>query len=84
MTGRIDLAQAEAVLDLIRARTAKGAQMALNQASGELSKYVGELREELLDIMVQAEAAIDFPEEEIELLQRHRLVENILGLSDKN
>ncbi|MGZ8482863.1 MAG: tRNA uridine-5-carboxymethylaminomethyl(34) synthesis GTPase MnmE [Candidatus Binatia bacterium] len=80
---RVDLTQAEAVLDLIRARTAKGAQLALNQASGELSKHVGELREELLDIMVQVEAAIDFPEEEIELLQRHRLVEKILALVTK-
>ena len=84
MNGRVDLAQAEAVLDLIRARTAKGARLALNQASGELSKYVGELREELLDIMVQVEAAIDFPEEEIELLQRHRLVATILALVHKN
>ncbi len=83
LNGRVDLAQAEAVLDLIRARTAKGAQLALNQASGELSKHVGELREELLDIMVQVEAAIDFPEEEIELLQRHRLVEKILALVTK-
>ncbi len=83
LNGRVDLAQAEAVLDLIRARTAKGAQLALHQASGELSKYVGELREELLDIMVQVEAAIDFPEEEIELLQRHRLVEKILALVTK-
>lgn len=83
LNGRVDLAQAEAVLDLIRARTAKGAQLALDQANGELSKYVGELREELLDIMVQVEAAIDFPEEEIELLQRHRLVEKILALVTK-
>jgi tRNA modification GTPase len=83
LNGRVDLAQAEAVLDLIRARTATGAQLALNQASGELSKYVGELREELLDIMVQVEAAIDFPEEEIELLQRHRLVAKISALVTK-
>ena len=83
LNGRVDLAQAEAVLDLIRARTAKGAQLALNQASGELSKYVGELREELLDILVQVEAAIDFPEEEIELLQRHHLIETISVLVKK-
>ena len=83
LNGRVDLAQVEAVLDLIRARTAKGAQMALNQASGELSKYIAELREELLDIMVQVEAAIDFPEEEIELLQRHLLVAKIFALATK-
>ena len=83
LNGRVDLAQAEAVLDLIRARTAKAAQLALNQASGELSKYVGELREELLDILVQVEASIDFPEEEIELLQRPHLIKKITALIDK-
>jgi tRNA modification GTPase len=83
LNGRVDLAQAEAVLDLIRARTVKGARIALNQASGELSKYVGELREELLDTLVQVEAAIDFPEEEIELLQRHYLIEKIKALIKK-
>src|SRR6185295_1981288 len=83
LNGRVDLAQAEAVLDLIRARTTKGAQLALNQASGELSKYVGELREELLDILVQVEAAIDFPEEEIELLQRHQVIEKINAFVNK-
>lgn len=83
LNGRVDLAQAEAVLDLIRARTAKGAQLALNQAGGELSKYVGELREELLDILVQVEAAIDFPEEEIELLQRHHLIQTVSVLVKK-
>lgn len=82
LNGRIDLAQAEAVLDLIRARTVQGAQLALNQAGGELSKYVGQLREELLDILVQLEAAIDFPEEEIELLQRHHLIAKINALID--
>jgi tRNA modification GTPase len=83
LNGKLDLAQAEAVLDLIRARTAKGAELALNQASGSLSKHVGELREELLDILVQVEAAIDFPDEDIELLQRPKLVKKILALADK-
>jgi tRNA modification GTPase len=67
LNGKLDLAQAEAVLDLIRARTAKGAELALSQASGALSKHVGGLREVLLDILVQVEAAIDFPDEDIEL-----------------
>ena len=83
LNGRIDLAQAEAVLDLIRAPTIKGAELALNQMSGELSQFVVELREELLDILVQVEAAIDFPEEEIELLQRQQLIAKVDRLSDK-
>ena len=77
LNGRMDLSQAEAVLDLIRARTDKSAQLALNQAGGELSKWVHALREELLDILVQVEAAIDFPEEEIDLLKRQELTQEI-------
>ncbi|MGH7774942.1 MAG: tRNA uridine-5-carboxymethylaminomethyl(34) synthesis GTPase MnmE [Candidatus Binatia bacterium] len=83
LNGRLDLAQAEAVLDLIRARTDKGMRLALGQVRGELSKWVGELREELLDILVQVEAAIDFPEEEIELLQREELAAKIEALRKK-
>ena len=83
LNGRVDLSQAEAVLDLIRARTEKSANLALGQARGTLSHWVGELREELLDILVQVEAAIDFPEEEIELLQRRELVGKITALKSK-
>jgi tRNA modification GTPase len=83
LNGRLDLSQAEAVLDLIRARTEKSAGLALNQSDGALSQWVGELREELLDILVQVEAAIDFPEEEIELLRRHELTRKIELLIDK-
>lgn len=83
LNGRLDLTQAEAVLDLIRARTDKAASLALEQANGALSRWVGELREQLIDILVQVEAAIDFPEEEIELLRRDELVRKTRALSAK-
>jgi tRNA modification GTPase len=83
LNGRVDLSQAEAVLDLIRARTERSAGLALSQVSGALSSWVDELREELLDILVQVEAAIDFPEEEIELLREHELIEKLAILSKK-
>jgi len=83
LNGRLDLAQAEGVLDLIRAQTDKSADLALHQAGGELSKWVGELREELLEILVQIAAAIDFPEEEIELLQRSALIKKIDRLREQ-
>ena len=83
LNGRIDLAQAEAVLDLIHARTDKAVQLAHNQAEGGLSKWVRELREDLLEILVQVEAAIDFPEEEIELLQRPELIQKVGALQSK-
>ncbi len=83
LNGRLDLAQAEAVLDLISARTDKGIELALNQVGGGFSKWTRELREELLAILVQIEAAIDFPEEEIELLQRSDLTAKIERLRQK-
>jgi tRNA modification GTPase len=83
LNGRLDLAQAEAVLDLIVARTEKGADLALSQIKGELSNWIGDLREQLLDILAQVEAAIDFPEEEIELLERPALVAKIDALRAK-
>jgi tRNA modification GTPase len=83
LNGRLDLAQAEAVLDLIHARTDQGLRLALGQVRGELSKWVGELREELLDVLVQVEAAIDFPEEEVELLERDQLAAKIEVLREK-
>ena len=83
LNGRLDLTQAEAVLDLIRARTDKSAELALQQARGELSNWVHELREELIDILVQVEAAIDFPEEEIELCRRRELIDKISALATK-
>ena len=83
LNGKLDLAQAEAVLDLIRAKTARGAELALSQVSGALSIHVSELREELLDILVQVEAAIDFPDEDIEVLQNPKLVEKVYRLAKK-
>ena len=83
LNGRMDLSQAEAVLDLIRARTEKGLQLAVQNAEGVLSKWVGALRQELIGILVQVEAAIDFPEEDIELLKRAALTSRITALREK-
>ena len=83
LNGRMDLSQAEAVLDLIRARTDKGIELAVQNAEGSLSKWVGDLREALINILVQVEAAIDFPEEEIELLNRYALIDRITTLREK-
>jgi tRNA modification GTPase len=83
LNGRLDLAQAEAVLDVIQASTETGMKLAVQQMHGGLSKWVTGLREELLDILAQVEAAIDFPEEDIELLQREELVQKIVNLREK-
>src|SRR5215468_2606675 len=80
LNGRLDLAQAEGVLDLIAARTERGADLALSQIKGEFSSWIADLREQLLDILAQVEAAIDFPEEEIEFLERPALIAKIDSL----
>ncbi len=63
LTGRLDLAQAEAVLDIIHARTDEAMRVAGMQFGGMLSTRVRMLREEMIGILTHIEAAIDFPEE---------------------
>jgi len=64
LSGRIDLAQAEAVLDIIQAKTEEGLRLAEEQLRGRLTKEVAVLHEELLEALVTIEAYIDFPEED--------------------
>ncbi|MBE1556520.1 tRNA uridine-5-carboxymethylaminomethyl(34) synthesis GTPase MnmE [Sporosarcina limicola] len=62
LNGRVDLSQAEAVMDLIRAKTDRAMNVALNQMEGKLSRLVGELRQALLETLAQVEVNIDYPE----------------------
>ncbi|MEW6584111.1 MAG: tRNA uridine-5-carboxymethylaminomethyl(34) synthesis GTPase MnmE [Nitrospirota bacterium] len=66
LNGRIDLSQAEAVLDLIRSKTDESRRIAIEQLEGGLSERITALRDGLTDICVNVEAYIDFPEDEIE------------------
>jgi len=66
LNGRIDLAQAEAVLDVINSLTEQSRKTAVEQLSGGLSKKTESIRKKLLSIIAIVEAYIDFPEEEIE------------------
>ena len=68
LNGKLDLAQAEAVADLIAARSQAGARAALQSMEGVFSRKVGALLQELIALRVHIEAAIDFPEEEIDFL----------------
>ncbi|WP_203248271.1 tRNA uridine-5-carboxymethylaminomethyl(34) synthesis GTPase MnmE [Sporosarcina beigongshangi] len=62
LNGRIDLSQAEAVMDLIRAKTDRAMNVALNQMEGKLSRLIGDLRQALLETLAQVEVNIDYPE----------------------
>lgn len=66
LNGRIDLTQAEAVIDLIRARTEAGLEIAQQQMRGALHREMTAVKEELMEKLTLIEAHIDFPEEEID------------------
>jgi len=65
LNGRIDLIQAEAVIDIIKAKTDSALSVGLNQLEGGLSQEINRIREVLLEVLSGLEANIDFPEEEI-------------------
>jgi len=65
LNGRIDLAQAEAVIDVIRAKTDRCLRVALQQLEGRLSESVRAIQADLLGLLARIEAAIDFPDQEI-------------------
>lgn len=66
LNGRIDLSQAEAVIDIIRAKTELSMKAALSQSEGRLSKEIKSLRHELLSVIAHIEATVDFPEDDLE------------------
>lgn len=68
LNGRIDLTQAEAIIDIIEAKSEKSLSVAVNQLDGTLAKLIRSLRESLLTLVVQLEVTIDYPEEDIEEL----------------
>ena len=76
LNGRVDLSQAEAVMDLIRAKTDKAMGLALNQLDGNLSALIRSLRLEILETLAQVEVNIDYPEyDDVEELTTKLLLE---------
>jgi tRNA modification GTPase len=80
LNGRIDLTQAEAVIDVITSKTETGLNAALNQLDGELSKELHSIMGDLLSILAHIEASIDFPEHDIEEVTQ----DNILNAAIKS
>ncbi|MBU1357024.1 MAG: tRNA uridine-5-carboxymethylaminomethyl(34) synthesis GTPase MnmE [Candidatus Edwardsbacteria bacterium] len=77
LNGRIDLAQAEAVCDIINAKTGAAARAALERLSGGLSRKVAAVRESLLDAAALVESMIDFPEEDLPPADSRDLIKKI-------
>lgn len=76
LNGRIDLSQAEAVMDLIRAKTDRSMKVALNQLDGNLSRLIKNLRQDILEVLAQVEVNIDYPEyDDVETMTTKMLLE---------
>lgn len=73
LNGRIDLTQAESVIDLINSKTENEAKASINQLEGNLSKKIHQNRDKLLDIMADIEANIDYPEYDIEQVTNNKI-----------
>ncbi|MFC7395118.1 tRNA uridine-5-carboxymethylaminomethyl(34) synthesis GTPase MnmE [Scopulibacillus cellulosilyticus] len=83
LNGRIDLSQAEAVMDLIRSKTDRAMNVAMGQMEGRLSKLVQSLRQTLLEIIASVEVNIDYPEYDAEEITNGILLEKAQMVRDK-
>lgn len=78
LNGRIDLSQAEAVIDIINAKTQKESKASINQLEGSLSGEIKKIRDLLMSIMIEVEVSIDYPEYDIEEVS-HNKAEEVLS-----
>src|SRR4030095_632228 len=83
LNGKMDLAQAEAVSDLIKAKTDHANKIALKQLTGECSKKINELREDLINYCSLLELELDFSEEGIDLVSKEELLSKVDSLIQK-
>ena len=83
LNGRLDLAQAEAVADLIDASSESAARSAMASLSGEFSRLVNDLADSIVYLRILVEATLDFPEEEIEFLEKYDAVPQLEALQEK-
>lgn len=83
LNDKLDLAQAEAVADLIDASTTQAAQSAIRSLSGEFSRHIHALRDQLVNLRMYVEACLDFPEEEIDFISEGGVAEKLAGVASE-
>ncbi|MDX1267942.1 MAG: tRNA uridine-5-carboxymethylaminomethyl(34) synthesis GTPase MnmE, partial [Oceanisphaera sp.] len=83
LNDKLDLAQAEAIADLIEASSEQAARSALQSLQGEFSNHVHGLVEALTHLRIYVEAAIDFPEEEVDFLSDGKIAGELYGIMDR-
>ena len=84
LNGRIDLSQAEALMDLIQAKSTKAMDLSLNQLQGALSRQITQLRQEMLECLAQVEVTIDYPEyDDVEEISTQALFDTASQIKNK-
>ena len=83
LNGRIDLSQAEAVIDIINAKTEKETKVAQKHLEGSLSRKINEIKQDILDVMVDIEASIDYPEYDIEETTNEKINNTLIKVENK-
>lgn len=83
LNGRIDLAQAESIMDMINAKTEKEAKASLSQLEGKLSENIHIIQKQLLDIMADIEASIDYPEYDVEETTNEKAMRTLNSVKEK-
>ncbi len=83
LNGRIDLAQAEAVIDLIRSKSDRAFQVAQKQAGGALSKLILPMRQQLIELLAHVEVNIDYPDDDIEEVTTSHIRSNCSELLER-
>jgi tRNA modification GTPase len=83
LNGKLDLAQAEAVSDMIQSKTEKSLKTSLDQLNGKLSRYIESLRQEVLDVCSLFELELDFSQEGIEIVDKGLALTKIITIQEK-
>jgi len=83
LNDKMDLAQAEAVADVINAATVEAAKSAVRSLSGEFSQHINTLLLKLIDLRMYVEACLDFPEEEIDFITQGRVADKLDAIIDE-
>ena len=77
LNGRIDLSQAESIIDIINSKTEKEAKASIHQLNGFLSNKINDIKKDILDVMVDIEASIDYPEYDIEEVSYQKIEDTL-------
>ena len=83
LNGRIDLLQAESVIDLINAKSEREAKTGIKQLEGVLSQEIARIKQEILDVMVNIEVSIDYPEYDVDDVTNKQIIDMLVSVENK-